>query len=397
MSYVDPKNTLAYQLRGRPVRQHLPLADMPVGEFADRCLAYCKDKSADAKPEHAATKFYFLNHLVHEIENRRSDYEDLGEHLEFLELYNSTVAQEGLRSVFYTFMIITREARHCKNKPDMHAGAEKSGLKVGSALNAFPDSANPKSVVNAIKNNCPTVPLERYARWLETVFDMGNFNGGYGGKPWGHVARCLRMFVSGQTTLEVFLDTVWTLAHNNGPIFNKGMLYSGYDKYALQEILDVQRAGMMPQYIAEAAKGDVTYNGHKYLFKGAKKMIKKTAACIGGDVFNLEAFVDWEQVHALGAVGHYSKYQQSTAAKKIASKGMMFTGKTKSSNPPVQQIPKSNPYAPLPSVSQDAISATNGDWSQPVTPTAEPKYEPPTMVITPTKKLVIAKSPRDKD
>ena len=58
---------------------------------------------------------------------------------------------------------------------------------------------------------------------------------------------CLVRFVSGEFSAEMMLDTVWTLAHNGGPIFNKGQFYA-CTANALR-ILDVQRSGQIPEAV----------------------------------------------------------------------------------------------------------------------------------------------------
>ena len=50
--------------------------------------------------------------------------------------------------------------------------------------------------------------------------------------------------LTGTTSMEMLVDTGYTLAHNGGPIFNKGMMYTHYDSHFLT-ILDLQRAGQM--------------------------------------------------------------------------------------------------------------------------------------------------------
>ncbi len=70
----------------------------------------------------------------------------------------------------------------------------------------------------------------------------------YGGPKWGEVADCLRSYVTGQTSAEALLDTAFTLAHNNGPVFNKGYIYKHHTNRLIQ-ILDIQAKGQIPQWV----------------------------------------------------------------------------------------------------------------------------------------------------
>jgi len=103
--------------------------------------------------------------------------------------------------------------------------------------------------------------------------------------------------------LEMFVDTVWTLAHNNGPIFNKGMLYTGYSGH-LYTILDVQAAGQIPQLVSDCIKSvytidGVTLNIRDYLLHY-------------GEIFGIarpDFYTDWHTVEALGSKKKYSSYK----------------------------------------------------------------------------------------
>src|SRR5208283_4005185 len=95
-----------------------------------------------------------------------------------------------------------------------------------------------------------------FCKGLAWQFYKCKWAGGYGGKKWGVVTDCLARFVTGEFSAEMMLDTVWTLAHNGGPIFNKGQFYACYG-HTLYRILDVQRSGQIPEAVLfdHAVKG----------------------------------------------------------------------------------------------------------------------------------------------
>jgi hypothetical protein len=104
----------------------------------------------------------------------------------------------------------------------------------------------------------------------------------------------------------MLLDTVWTLAHNGGPIFNKGMLFYHYNSTELVKILDVQRAGMVPNMVAHADSKFVQPS-HGELMVEVRKVIPEFG----------KAPVDWQKVQELGAVGKYAKVPPKPATPKV--------------------------------------------------------------------------------
>jgi hypothetical protein len=145
------------------------------------------------------------------------------------------------------------------------------------------------------------------------------------------------------------LDTVWTLVHNGGPIFNKGMLYGCYDGDALQQVLDVQRAGMMPRLVL-APTGNGLVSAEKFVNDGAKKFAQAVAEKLGDSSDFRSEPVDWKQVKALGAVGSYSYLIKALEdQKKKMHKGVTpvpdagptgYTGMAK----PVEQVTEQTHY-----------------------------------------------------
>jgi hypothetical protein len=130
-----------------------------------------------------------------------------------------------------------------------------------------------------------------YVRGLEWVFDHGQWGGGYGGKPWGQIAKTLGDFLYGKTSLEMMCDTAYTLAHNNGPMFNKGMMYDMYSsKQGFLMILDVQASGQIPQLIVDRAK----YHYIKSFDMPALVAFTELARKHMPDEFHIE--VDWQKV-----------------------------------------------------------------------------------------------------
>jgi pyruvate, orthophosphate dikinase len=64
---------------------------------------------------------------------------------------------------------------------------------------------------------------------LSRIFNMGGFEGGFGGEPWYDIAHHGENFANGQISAEVFVDQAFSLEHNSGQIFNKEIIFHNPD------------------------------------------------------------------------------------------------------------------------------------------------------------------------
>ncbi len=279
----------------KPLTQHRVLAGIPMAEIAKRMKPYLA--SADKpKPETLACRFYSMNHLSSMIRQARLPYEPLGPGLtQTLETYYSQSTADAYRMFFYLLLICSRESRHVHGGYDWSKAAQKMGASSAQYAKTI---GGESGVIDKLTNSPPPCTLGQWTEHLVNVFRYGHFNGGFGGPDtWGSVADCLHKFVIGQYSPEMMLDTSFTLAHNNGPIFNKNMLFSWSGTASAQEllkILDVQRAGQMIPFILN--------NGYAHADPGLPDLLKHGVA--HGD-FEVPAYVDWYVVEALGALGSY--------------------------------------------------------------------------------------------
>lgn len=239
-------------------------------------------------PDSAAIEFYLMNHGWGLVSVSGCDYSPLGKYEEFVEEYIESQSTESIRMFYYLLMICTRECRHMKQD------SKKSALftKYSELHTFFSHYVNDTSSMDQIKKTCEMVPttitMGVYTDWLVDAFSC-SYSPGYGGSAWKKVAVCLQAFVHGKISAEAMMDTAYTLAHNNGPIFNKGMLYENYTGNFLK-ILDIQAAGQIPQYVytepSDAAQKSVG-TVHKLV-----------------DLFPaLGAPVDWKLVNAVSKTG----------------------------------------------------------------------------------------------
>lgn len=277
------------QVRVQSVAQVALKTTMPwVKNFWDHVEA----THSSVSPDTDAIKFYALNHLVGSIKSKF----DMDEVLplwaqEVMVAYTTELAVQGQRMYAYMLLIITRESRHLKSfSPVWYQ-------KLPAVFKTFHGSIKGKGSLDVAKTLCsnpPEMNLGDYTAALVKVFG-GSFSSGYGGPSWAKIAKSLHDMVVGTTSLELMIDVAYALAHNNGPMFNKGMLYEGYTQTFIK-ILDVQRSGQIPEAVKNGEFPNVLVPSD------LKALILK---CESEGGLSFGSYVDWEKVESLGAVHKY--------------------------------------------------------------------------------------------
>lgn len=312
------KDTLAYQFGVRPsvIRRDMGAVMTPLvvdslnkfmqGSTAGTIAGIAFSEPPKGHPERDGVVFYLLNHAVSIIRQRVHTFERLGAYLPLVESYHRELAVRSARMFFYLLLICTRESRHEKSS---YSGSLWGSLSntYGPAIIEFHQSIKGSSssgAADTFRKNPPKAPVGKYAKFLVDVFHKGSYHGGYGGHAWGKVAEVLCGFVNGDITAEMMLDTAFTLCHNNGPIFNKGMLFDGYTN-EIYKILDVQRSGQIPQLIGNSESQWASDPKVKSLWDSCHALL--------GDAFS--GHVDWFLVEELGALHSYSA-QKNTQVQK---------------------------------------------------------------------------------
>lgn len=296
MPLTDPKDVLAYHA-SRPLTQNRDMRAVPVSNTAKAISSFmAADSASGTMPEIEALWFYAMNHGMAEIQKRFAPYEPLGTFLEFVETYHSMIGPKAVRAFYYLMLICTRESRHVHSSDHLDKDVEKLFGKAAIDFNHSIRGVGSSSAYKAFLNTPPMLSLGDYVGSLRHIFYTGKFSSGYGGPAWGQVADCLCSFVNGEFTAEMMMDTVWTLCHNNGPIFNKGMLYANYSG-RLVRILDVQRSGQIPALI-------LSDNATKpYVQPELSQLMVWLQEKFGTEVVG--NFVDWFVVEQLGAKHSY--------------------------------------------------------------------------------------------
>lgn len=283
--------------------QHLNLSAVPAARIMEgrgkAINTIFNGKQNLATPEHEALWFYLRNHATAVLQRQYDPAEPIHPtHLPFVAEYYDIASAQAMRMFYYLIQICARESRH--------AGSCSSKLyPKWPKLVDFHQSykgTNQAQVLKSLEHNLPHgTTMGELSQFLVDSFYMCSYSGGYGGKKWGAIADTLNSFVKGETTAEMMLDTAWTLSHNNGPIFNKGMWYEMYNGNAIAEILDVQRAGMIPQYVNDVT-GGAKYTAGSFVTKEMREYVKR----MQDHSTEFSGCVNWPKLKELGALGNYS-------------------------------------------------------------------------------------------
>ena len=292
MAVTDPQDTLAFHL-SRPLSTPRDMRHVPVAKTAAAMRQFMQaDTAAQTVPETEALWFYAMNHGMAEVRKGRASHEPLDALLPFVQDYYQVLSPKAVRAFYYLLLICTREARHLHSDEALQQSVTKQFG--GVAWDWTTGAIGEQEVQKKLFASPPKMALGPYVATLQHVFEYGGWSSGYGGKAWAAVADCLCRFVHGETSAEMMLDTVWTLAHNNGPIFNKGHMYGMYSP-ALLKILDVQASGQMHEFILHD-KGCCAF---------APPALVKQSHWLAKTFGSVGPYVDWYAVEALGSKHKY--------------------------------------------------------------------------------------------
>ena len=241
------KDTLAYQL-SRPGTTMMDISAIPLPVIFGRVDHFMNTmaKPKEAKPESEALWFYLQNHAVALVRMKVGMDDPLGSYLPIVEDYQNRLSLSAARMFSYLLLICTRESRH------KHSGPydKKFEKKYGEwSLEFYKTIKDGENCLKYALQHAPNIPVGVYTEFLVDQFFHSGWSPGYGGEKWAKIAEVLDKFVHGVFSAEMMVDTGFTLAHNGGPIFNKGMLYTGYSRSALLKILDTQAMGGIPWYV----------------------------------------------------------------------------------------------------------------------------------------------------
>lgn len=292
---TDPENTLAYQ-SSRVLCQHRDMSDVPCASVASALKTFkTNDQNPKCPPEQEALWFYGMNHAVAMVSAARAPLEPLPpKEIELVREYHSKLDEKACRAFYYLLLVTIRESRHNQSKSSSKAKMkEKFGQEVAEFFCG--STGGEDDIHKTFLNAPPQAPIGNLTGAMQWAFYHSKWSSGYGGPKWGSIADCLHRFVTGEYSAEMMLDTIWTLQHNGGVLFNKGHVYT-HETATLKRILDIQRSGQIPAAILN----DPPCAG--YVQSDLRAWMEHTEKLFPGQIGK---FVDWYMVEALGSVHKY--------------------------------------------------------------------------------------------
>lgn len=311
-------NTLAHYNAAPQVHQH-DLSELPTAVFSASTLEYRK-ACGQTSPNDDAVSFYTLNHCASIVRKAFTENEPLPEWAQkIMASYTDVAMAQGERMLHYILSITTREMRHLKSTGTATVWSyltSHHGQKATEYLKNICSHGSETVAVDKYMKNPPDLSIGHYTKALAYAFHHGQWSGGYGGHPWGHVTDAAVAMLTGVTSMEMLVDTGYTLAHNGGPIFNKGMMYHMYDGHFMT-ILDVQRAGQLLDLMMETQTLGIKKTPEAV---EAAELIKAHYPVDAQGKPTIKGFVDWKLVDELrpdkDKNAHPNKYQKLTTAQK---------------------------------------------------------------------------------
>lgn len=289
MEFSADKQTLRYQLGARPMAVKRNVSAMSLQGMAGRMRVLAK--TGKASPMTEALRFYATNHAVSLIRQKVGMDEPLTpEQLEVLHIYQETGGDVARRLLFYITTSIVREARHCHHPINWVTSTDKDYVASANFIKMCTHH-HEGGAVKMVLTEPPDIRMGPFFDYMVDMFSQSFWSSAYGGPKWANVADTARQVIYGETTLEMMADTGFTLAHNGGPIFDKGTYYEPYDM-TLKKILDVQNSGQIPQYVAG---GGGNYE--------VTEMVRVMNDLMGGELVG-NGVVDYDLVAAAKASTH---------------------------------------------------------------------------------------------
>lgn len=317
MKYL-PVNTLAYY-NAAPQVQQFNLSDIPIAAFSASTKLY-RETCDEVFPNDEALSFYALNHAANLVRTRFTANEPLPEWAQkIMADYTSVTLKQGTRMLHYILSICAREMRHLNSHAHMTPEKWKLIQNVGGTemitfLQNVPHSED--AAVTKYMTQPPDVTVGQYINAMSVGFHKTGWGGGsYGGPKWGVVADAAVSMLTGETSMEQLVDTGYTLAHNGGPIFNKGMMYSMYSLDSFLMILDIQRSGQIPELLLDST----SYHVHRT--EDAKLAIKLLT---DNQLGAFRGWVNWQAVEDMLPSKDKGRYLGRIAAMKQAHPEMVI-------------------------------------------------------------------------
>lgn len=245
-----------------------------------------------------AQKFYLYQHALHVISEGKTPNCMISEGVDPFYDFQEHMTSAVHKAFHYMLLITHREARHLDDIKSIDAEPEL--IKEQVEITKLCQNQSHGKSYQVLCGYDGSLSLGQYVRYLVVLFNQGKWSSSsFGGKAWGGIAQVLSDYVHGKLTGVEFVDTMFTLSHNNGAIFNKNIVYKPHKSSEFLTILDVQRAGMIPQYVRHQSPDKLNL---VELFNNLLPYVGRA----------FDGHVDWQRVEDLGAVQKYEMFKKDS-------------------------------------------------------------------------------------
>lgn len=245
-----------------------------------------------------AVNFYLLNHAISLVNQSFPPEQELPpEYQAIYSFYHKEGGAIGVRMFHDILYMLTTMTSYTHPEPHHFEWIEED---FGSATREFIESiVNTQGKTNtwwtgAYSSNEPmlkkakmesgSITLAQGIGALTYILDVRQRELSYAGL-WRDVGKMMLQFIHGVKSLESTIDNSFTFCHCNGSFFEKGYLFQAVGN-TLFEVLDVQRAGLIPQFVNEGK--------HSLVKNSLAKQIHTLAAPVFPEIFT--GAMKWKDV-----------------------------------------------------------------------------------------------------
>lgn len=246
-----------------------------IGEYANAHKLF----NGKTEPEDCALNFYLLSHAFKYFESNKDKNDLLNENEHsFMSFFLSYNEEIFLKSFLYLLSIVNKESRHIYiSNHDKRLLKRNYGQEMYDYTKMISKKSREKDYkANKAISSCkdlPNVPLYLFLEHIEDIFSESDFEDSYGGEPWANITKCLKKYIDGFYSPEIMVDTMWSLSHNSGCIFDKDVIFfnTKNDGETLQQILNSQALGLIPPSI-DAFNPYIKKQRHIHVYHKVKKL-----------------------------------------------------------------------------------------------------------------------------
>ena len=229
-----------YKNKENPLYKEHRFSDVLYNNLLKEITKYKKDNEIMV-PETQAILFYLSSNIWHSINKRYKEYEILPDEVyNLLNKANNHSVKISKAVFFHTCLVGERMLK------------SYLGTLSTDQLNYF-ESAYGKEFVDYLKiKQCEHpvngLTINQFLGGVSLVFGVPKII--VWGKPYSMIVKSIHKVANGSYSLYSGADNVWSLCHNGGTIFNKGLgnIFKVSSDYIFN-ILDVQDSGQIPAWI----------------------------------------------------------------------------------------------------------------------------------------------------